>query len=114
MSAFERNLKANPISRRPKTTFTLLSHPPDCGREFSQPGKAEKSMKGNARASENPNITAVGAAKDPVAAPAKALPTKGPVHENDTMASVAAMKKIPMIPPRSAAWSVVFAQLVGN
>ena len=110
----DRNLKANPISRSPSTTLTLLSQPPDCGREFNHPGKAEKSMKGKANASENPNITAVGAAKEPVAAPANALPTNGPVHENDTMANVAAMKKMPMSPPRSAAWSVLLAQLVGN
>ena len=81
---------------------------------MSQPGKAEKSIKGRARAKENPNITAVGAANDPVAAPASALPTKGPVQENDTMASVAAMKKMPSKPPLSAASSVLFAQLVGN
>ena len=37
------------------------------------------------------------------AAPANALPTNGPVQEKDTIANVAAMKKMPMSPPRSAA-----------
>ena len=113
-SALDKNLKAKPISSSPKTTLTLLSHPPDWGNEFNQPGKAENNINGKASASENPNITAVGAANEPVAAPANALPTRGPVHEKETMAKVAAMKKIPINPPRSAAWSVLFAQLVGN
>ena len=81
---------------------------------MSQPGKALNNPKGKANAEEKPSITAVGAAKDPVAAPASADPTKGPVHENDTMAKVAAMKKMPTMPPRSEAWSALLAQLEGN
>ena len=113
-SALLRNLNAKPISSRPNTTFTLFNHPPLCGKLFNHPGKAENNPKGSARAEENPSITAVGAAKDPVAAPAKADPTRGPVHEKDTIASVAAMKKMPMMPPRSDAASALLAQLEGS
>ena len=72
------------------------------------PGNALKNIKGRESAIENPSITAVGAAYDPVAAPASAPPISGPVHENETMARVAAIKKIPMIPPLSEAASVGF------
>ncbi len=109
-----KNLKANPISRRPKTTFTVLSQPPDEGSELSHPGNALNSINGIESAIEKPNMTAVGAANDPVAAPAKAPPISGPVQEKETIANVAAIKKIPIIPPLSEAASALFAQLWGN
>ena len=106
-------MNANPISRSLSTTLTLLSQPPDCGKEFNHPGNAEKSMNGSASAREKPNITAVGAAKELLRhRPMRCRPMTG--AEKDTMANVAAMKKMPMSPPRSAAWSVLLAQLVGN
>ena len=49
-----------------------------------------------------------------MAAPATALPTRGPVQLKLTMASVAAMKKMPIRPPRSALASTLLAQLVGS
>ena len=73
-----RNLNAKPISNRPNTTLTLFNQPPLWGKLLSQPGKAENNPNGRARADEKPSITAVGAAKDPVAAPARAEPTRGP------------------------------------
>ena len=36
------------------------------------------------------------------------------MQENETMARVAAMKKMPTMPPRSDAWSALLAQLEGN
>ena len=113
-SAFERNLNAKPISRSPRTTFTEFNHPPDEGKEFSQPGNAEKSMKGRASAKEKPNMIEAGPPYPPVAAPANAVPTRGPVQEKETMARVAAMKKIPMIPPLSEALSALLASAEGK
>ena len=92
----------------------MFSQPPEDGSELSHPGNALKSINGIESAIENPNITAVGAANDPVAAPAKAPPMSGPVQEKETIANVAAIKKIPMIPPLSEAASALFAQLCGN
>ena len=113
-SALLKNLNANPISTNPKTTFTLFNHPPLWGKLLSHPGNTAKRPNGNANAIEKPSMTAVGAANEPVAAPANADPTSGPVQEKDTMAKVAAMKKMPKMPPRSEAWSALFAQLAGS
>src|SRR5690606_189080 len=41
------------------------------------------------------------------------LPTIGKVHEKETSTSVADIKKIPVIPPFSAARSVLFTSLYG-
>ncbi|MNR54689.1 hypothetical protein D3C85_1749210 [compost metagenome] len=57
----DKNLKAKANSKKPKTTFTELSQPPDFGSEFIQPGKAAKSVNGKAIANENPNIPMMGA-----------------------------------------------------
>ena len=56
-SAFDKNLKARANSRKPKTTLTVLSHPPDFGKALSMVGKAAKKAKGNARARPKPRHT---------------------------------------------------------
>ena len=54
-----------------------------------------KSVKGRARASENPNIPMAGEIKlDVAAASTSRVPMIGPVQEKDTRASVNAMKKM--------------------
>src|SRR5690554_2935015 len=113
-SALDRNLKANANSRNPKNTFTVLSHPPDFGREFIQPGKAANKPKGNAKANEKPNIPTNGAIPPREAASTNKVPIIGPVQEKETMASARAIKKMPMMPPRSACLSTLFAQEFGS
>jgi len=79
-----------------------LSQPPDLGKEFIQPGKAANTEKGSAMANENPSILMTGAVPPCAAAATRAVPTIGPVHENETIASANAIKKIPISPPLSA------------
>ena len=65
------------------------------------------SVKGIAMATENPSIPMVGASMLPVdAASTSRNPMMGPVHENDTMVSVSAMKNIPPSPAAAALRSV--------
>src|SRR5690554_6344088 len=113
-SAFERNLKARASSRNPRTTFTELSQPPDCGSELSQPGKAAKSANGRAIAKLKPNRPIIGAVPPLVAASTSKLPSIGPVQENDTSASTNAIKKIPINPPLSAFESALVIEELGR
>ena len=76
-------------------------------------GKANK-LNGMARASENPPITTKGPRNPSDEASTRAVPMSGPVQEKETMARVAAMKKIPIIPPLSAIASLLLLQLLGN
>ena len=59
-SALDKNLKASAISKKPKDTFTELSQPPDCGKEFNHPGNAANKANGKAMANENPSIPIIG------------------------------------------------------
>ena len=113
-SALDKNLKAKANSRNPKTTFTVLSHPPDLGKECNQLGNKAKSMNGKAKANENPSIPTIGAIPPLEAASTKSVPTMGPVQENETMAKAKAMNKIPTTPPLSACRSTFVAQELGN
>src|SRR3954463_3957090 len=97
-SAFDRNLIAMAISRKPSTTFTEFSHPPDFGRDCNQFGKMAKTVNGKASANPKPARPAVNRQEPCAAVPASSDPRIGPVHENETMASVKAMKKIPTAP----------------
>ena len=47
---------ANANSINPKQTFTVLSQPPDFGKELNHPGNIENRANGNANAEENPAI----------------------------------------------------------
>ena len=109
-SATEINFIANAISINPRTTFTEDIHPPAVGSEFNQDGKAANSANGKASAVENPSIPISGptgilpsiTGPDPVAVSTSKVPITGPVQENETSASVKAIKNIPSIPPLSA------------
>ena len=107
-------MKANASSKNPKTTLTVFNQPPDFGKEFSHPGNIANNIKGKAKANENPNIPTIGAIPPLEAASTKRVPTIGPVHEKETIASAKAINKIPIIPPLSAWLSTLFAQELGN
>ena len=98
----DKNLNAKANSRKPKNTLTVLSHPPDFGKECIQPGNIAKSINGKASANEKPNIPIIGAIPPFEAASTKSVPTIGPVQENETMAKANAINNIPIIPPLSA------------
>src|SRR5688500_8339833 len=96
-SALDRNFIAIASSRKPNTTFTDVNHPPDFGSDCNQPGNMAKMAKGKARPSPNPAIPKVNCIAPPLFdnAPTNNEPRIGPVQENETIASVSAMKKIP-------------------
>ena len=74
-----------------------------------------KRAKGNARAREKPVIPIAGPRKLlPLAASTRRVPMIGPVQEKETRLSVKAMKKIPISPPRSLAWSALLIRLLGK
>jgi hypothetical protein len=110
----ERNLKANANSRNPKNTLTEFSQPPDFGKEFNQPGNAANKPKGRASARENPNIPINGPTPPIVADSTRSVPTMGPVHENETRASVNAIKNIPRKPPFLDAESALLTHVFGR
>src|SRR5690554_4339686 len=115
-SAFDKNFSAKANSKNPKTTLIVLSQPPDFGSEFNQLGKRAKRAKGKANATPNPTIPAVSCIAPPsaVSEPAKSEPKIGPVQENETIAKVRAIKKIPMIPPIFEALSILFPHELGK
>ena len=113
-SALDRNLNASANSKKPKTTFTELSQPPDLGKEFINPGNKANKANGIAIANENPSIPKMGARPPSDAACTNKVPTMGPVQLKLTMAKAKAIKKIPIIPPRSALRSTALAQELGN
>ena len=113
-SAFDKNLKANANSKKPKTTFTVFNHPPDFGKEFIQPGKIANKVNGSAIAIENPNIPTIGASPPFKADSTNNVPTIGPVHEKDTIAKASAIKKMPTKPPLSAFVSIFVPQELGK
>ena len=104
-SAFDKNFKARANSKKPKTTFTVFSQPPDLGKDFIHPGNAANKVNGRASASPKPPIPAVNCMAPPSedSAPASNDPKIGPVHENETKERVSAMKKTPMMPPAFSA-----------
>src|SRR3546814_10253149 len=74
-----------------------------------------KSVNGIANANAKPNIPMVGPNSSPiVAACTNNVPIMGPVQENDTTANVAAIKKSPSNPPRSALRSNLLASEAGK
>ena len=80
---------------KPSTTFTVLSQPPDFGIFLSMVGKRANTVNGMARAIAKPVIPTTGPITLPrLAASTKRVPIIGPVQENDTITSVAAMKKM--------------------
>src|SRR6476620_381796 len=94
-SALERNFIAIATSRNPNTTFTEFSHPPDFGSDCNQLGNIANTVKGSASAKPKPARPAVNGHDPCAAVPASNEPRMGPVHENETIASVNAIKNIP-------------------
>lgn len=107
-SALERNFRAKANSKKPKKTLVVVIQPPDLGSEESKFGNKANTTKGSASESPNPAIPAVSCIAPPSAEsdPAKSDPKIGPVQENDTIAKVSAIKKIPIIPPIFEALSI--------
>src|ERR1035437_2363836 len=109
-----RNLSANANSRKPSTTLTALSHPPDLGRLVSHDGKRANRVKGRAKANEKAKIPITAMITFPPADATRMYPTIGPVHENEIKTSVKAMKKAPRNPPLSAFWSALLIIQLGS
>ena len=109
-----KNLKAKAISRKPNTTFTELSQPPDLGSVLNQLGKKANKVNGIAKAKEKPNIPTIGLINSPPAEETKMLPTIGPVQENETNTMVKAIKNTPISPPLSACLSAAFTKELGK
>ena len=78
-------------------------------------GKNANNENGSAKPTPKPNIPITGARLMPwlLVCPIN-NPTRGPVQENDTIASVSAIKKIPINPPVPDFSSALFAQLLGS
>ena len=115
-SAFDKNLKARASSKNHKTTLVVFNHPPDFGRAFIIFGNIANKAKGNPKDTPNPAIPAVSCHAPPSAVkePASNDPKIGPVHENETIAKVNAIKKMPIIPPAFSPLVVVLVQLDGK
>ena len=116
-SAFDKNFSAKANSTKPRTTFTVFIQPPDFGRLCSACGNNASSPKIIAHASPKPanaNVNNIGTFAEPVTALPSKLPKIGPVQEKETITSVKAMKKIPIIPPASSAFDDLFAIELGN
>ena len=121
MSALDKNLIANAISKNPMNTLKVFIQPPDLGRDFNHVGNTANNAKGIPKANPKPSIAELNwnATADPEPEAvnpvlAKAAPKTGPVHEKDTRAKVKAMKKIPKIPPTLEAESTLFNNLLGR
>ena len=115
-SALDKNFIAIASSINPSTTFTEFNQPPDLGSVCSQFGKMANNVKGNA--SDNPkpampNESCMGPLLLLIA-PTNSVPKIGPVQENETMASVNAMKNIPAIFPLPDLDPALFASWPGN
>src|SRR5690606_19164970 len=115
-SALLKNLNASASSKKPSTTLVVVIHPPDFGNEFNQFGKSANNANGSARAVPNPVIPAVNWPAPPSADndPASRDPKIGPVHENETIARVSAIKKIPTTPPILDAESILLPHELGK
>jgi len=111
---FTINFRLNASIRKPRTTFTELSHPPDFGRRFNTAGKNAKIVKGIAKARPNANIPITGLRISPVAASTRRLPTIGPVQEKETITVVSARKKEAKAPPLSTLESAPVIHLFGR
>ena len=113
-SAIDKNLKANAVSTKPRTTLTLASHPPLLGILLNNEGNIANNVNGNANAIENTNIVTIGVQNSPEIDWITTVPTIGPVQENDTRTNVNAIKKIPPSPFVSARLSVLVVREEGS
>lgn len=116
-SAFDKNFKASASSTKPRTTFIVFIHPPDLVSFCKACGNNAKIPKIIAQAKPKPvnaKVNNTGTLTDPVTALPNKLPKIGPVHENETITNVRAIKKIPMIPPASSALEDLLAIELGS
>ena len=99
-SALDKNLSANANSINPRQTFIVFYQLPDFGICSSTFGNMANNAKGKPNAIPKPAIPAVNsqAPESPLSDPASSVPKIGPVHENETIAKVNAIKNIPTKP----------------
>ena len=100
-SAFDRNLKAKPSSKKPNIILNVFIHLPDFGKDFNIFGKRANTVKGSAKAIPKPSIPIESCRAPPCEDndPTNKEPKIGPVQENETKTRVSAIKKIPIKPP---------------
>jgi hypothetical protein len=96
------------------TTLIEFNHPPDLGSLLKTAGKSAKIVNGRANARPKANIPIVGRNISPLAASTRRPPTIGPVHENETITVVSAIKKEVKIPPLSTLESALVTHLFGR
>ena len=116
-SALERNFSAKPSSMKPSTTFSVFIQPPDFGKDCNACGNNANNPKTIAQAKPKPakaKVSSIGTLDEPVTALPNNDPRIGPVHENETITKVSAMKNIPTIPPASSAFEDLLAMELGN
>src|SRR5699024_3081395 len=94
----------------------VVIQPPDFGSDLSIFGKRANKANGKAKATPKPVIPTVSCVAPPSLDkdPAKSEPNMGPVQEKDTIASVKAIKNIPIFPPAPEALSILFPQECGR
>ena len=89
-----RNFIASASSINPKVTFTVLSHPPLLGSDFSIDGKKANKEKGKANPTPKPSMPSTGAMLTPwVDVLPSNVPTMGPVQLKLTITNVKRHKK---------------------
>src|SRR6185437_4860325 len=97
-SALDRYFRASASSTKPKTILTVFIQLPERGRDRSQLGNNANKAKGKPSASPKPAMATLSCTAPPFwfKAPTNRVPRMGPVHENETVARVSAMKKMPL------------------
>src|SRR5687767_13586371 len=113
-SALEKNFTASANSKNPRTTFTSVIQPPDRGNDCNQWGNIANKANGNPRAKPNPAAPTVNGQAPCSATPTSKVPRIGPVQENETIASVAAIKNIPPRSPSPDLESILLARPDGR
>lgn len=103
-SALDKNLKAKASSINPNTFFTISSQEPDFGRFLTKLGN--KANRANGSPNPNPKPANAGVIYLALFKFPNTNPKIGPVHENETMASVKAIKNIPIKSPYSICYLI--------
>src|SRR5688500_12865196 len=96
-STFERNFIAAAISKKPITTLTELSQPPDLGSCETSCGASARIKNGSAKTVEKASIPITGKNQFPCAAMTSSDPTKGAVQVNEVSEKVKPIKSSAMI-----------------
>ena len=103
-------------STNAKTIFTVFIQLPERGNEESHLGNNANNPNGSPNATPKPAIATVNCTAPPSSfnAPTKSVPRIGPVQENETIASVSAMKNMPPRLPRFDFESTLLVTPDGN